>query len=135
MVKSKVSLLTGVIYRLRKCFNVNCLRQLYFTQVCPHLLYCSVIMGRHLQNLHRHFITQRKLTYHVKTSKLLKLPDNKQLQTNIFVHKSLHSYDTEFGFIAMSGDVTQEISRLINTTVQDITWQTEYPIKRSENLE
>ena len=62
MLISKISLLTGLIYRLRYFLNVDCLRQIYHSLIYPHFLYCSVIWGRayktYIDNL---FVTQKNL--------------------------------------------------------------------------
>ena len=44
-LNSKLSLLTGIIYRLRYYLNEKCLRLIYFSLIYPHLHYCCAIWG------------------------------------------------------------------------------------------
>lgn len=109
MIKSKISLLTGLTCRLRGCLNVNCLQQLYFTLVYPHLLQCCATKPSSTL-----FITQKKLL-RVRSFRrrcdhrqdifiylrLLKLQDIIYLQNNLFVRRSLHSLSIDSGVKAM----------------------------------
>ena len=119
-VKTKVSLLTGVIFRLRNCISTNCLRQIYLSLIYPHMLYCCAIWGGTYKTLiDSLYITQKKLlrimsfkrkydhTNHLyRDFRILKLPDIIQLQTNLFVHKSIHTYPTDTGFKSLTHNIT-----------------------------
>lgn len=110
-IKSKVAVLTGIIYSLRNFLNINCTRQIYYALIYPHLLYCSAIWGGASETLiHELFIMQKKLmrimlfkkTFDHTNSifrdqRLLKLRDTIFLQTILFVHKSLHSFPIDTG--------------------------------------
>ena len=60
MIKSKITLLTSLIYRLRYLLNEDCLRQIYHILIYSHLAYCSAIWGgaykTYINNI---FITQK----------------------------------------------------------------------------
>lgn len=102
IIKSKVSVLTGIIFRIRNCLNSKCLRQIYYTLVYPHLTYCCGIWGgAYCTLINNLFITQKKLLRLMyfkgrydhtnsifKDAGLLKVPDIINLQTSLFVHKS-----------------------------------------------
>lgn len=120
-VKSKVALLTGIIYRLRSLLTVNCLKQIYYTLIYPHLLYCSALWGgaykTYVDSL---FVTQKKLlrimfykgrfehTHNIFVeSMLLKLHDVIHLQTNLFVHKFVHSLNLDHGFTKINHNLTR----------------------------
>ena len=121
MVKSRISLYTGILYRLRHYLNVKCLLQVYFTLIYPHLLYCSSLWGGAYKTfIDSLFISQKKLlrvmffknrydhTISIfRDFKLLKLPDIILLQTNLFVHKSIHSLPLDLGFRAIPYNVTR----------------------------
>ena len=115
LLQSKISILTGIMYRIRNYVNMDCLRQIYQTLIHPHLLYCTAIWGgaykTYLDSL---FITQKKLMRIMsfknrydhtndiyRDLRVLKLPDILYLQTMIFVHKSIHSIPVEPGFTLM----------------------------------
>ena len=114
-VKSKVSVLTGIIYRLRDYVSINCLRQIYLSLIYPHLLYCSATWGGAYTTLIDSLYTTQKKLLRVmcfkkpydhtaclfKNLNLLKLPDIITLQTNLFVHKSFHSFPIDTGFNCM----------------------------------
>lgn len=126
MVKSKVALLTGVIYRLRDCLNQNSLRQIYLSLIYPHLLYCCAIWGGAYNTFIDSLIISQKKLLRVmffkdryahtncifRDFRLLKLPDIIYLQTNLFVHKALHSFPVYPGFTVMPHSVTRRTHQL-----------------------
>lgn len=38
VIKSKVSVFIGKVFRMRCCLNVNCIRQIYLNLIYPHFL-------------------------------------------------------------------------------------------------
>ncbi len=99
-VKSKLSLLSGTIYRLKNHLTLNCLVQVYFALIYPHLMYCSAIWGGANSTLiHSLFVTQKKLfrvmfckTRYAHThcifrdNRLLKVSGIIHVQSTLFVH-------------------------------------------------
>ena len=45
IIISKISVLTGILFRVRECINEKCLRQIYLSLIYPHIQYCSAIWG------------------------------------------------------------------------------------------
>ena len=103
---TKLSQITGVLYKIRNCITTDCLRLIYMSTAYPHLLYCSAIWGGAYKTiLDGLFIAQKKMIRimfcrpryeHTNPIfceyKLLKVPDILVLQSCIFVFKSLHIY-------------------------------------------
>ena len=126
IIKSKLSILTGIIYRIRSHLNSSCLRLIYFTLVYPHLTYCSAIWGgaysTYIDNL---FLAQKKLLRVMyckgrydhtssifKDNRFLKLNDIINLHTNCFVHKALHCPTLDLGFDIIQHNVTRRARHL-----------------------
>ena len=61
-VASKISRLTGIIYKIRNSVTDDCLRQIYLSLAYPHLTYCSGVWGgaykTYVDSL---FLSQKKL--------------------------------------------------------------------------
>ena len=45
-ISTKISQITGIIYRIRNSISSDCLRLIYMAIAYPQLLYCSAIWGR-----------------------------------------------------------------------------------------
>ena len=118
---SKISVLTGILFRVREYINEKCLRQIYLSLIYPHIQYCSAIWGGayniYIDNL---LVSQKKLLRimffksryaHTKelfsTRKLLTVPDIIRVQTSLFIHKSMHSLTTDQGFTLLSHNATR----------------------------
>lgn len=118
---SKISVISGILFRIREFVNENCLRQIYLSLVYPHLHYCSAIWGGayyiYIDSL---LISQKKLLRimfsrsryaHTKElfskSKLLSVPEIIKVQTSLFVHKSIHSTITDQGFTLLPRNATR----------------------------
>lgn len=111
-VKTKISKLMGVMYKIRHLLNSACLKQVYYSLVYPHLLYCSALWGGAYRTyLDTILISQKKILrcmyfkqFNDHTSPLflenniLKLDDIILLQTMLFVHGALHSHPVNSGF-------------------------------------
>ena len=111
---TRISQITGVLYRIRDCLPPESIRMFYMTTVYPHLLYCSAIWGGAYKTLLDNlFIAQKKIirvmyfrSKYEHTNplfcdyNLIKLPDIIVLQTCLFVYKSLHIFpiNTTFKF-------------------------------------
>ena len=114
MLKSKMSILTGIVHRIRGCLNIDSIRQIYLSLIYPHLIYCCSLWGGACNTfLNKIFVAQKKLlrvmsykhrydhTHTIfKNLRLLKFPDILQLQTYLFVHKSIYSFPVKCGFTA-----------------------------------
>ena len=111
-IRDKLSKMTGIIYRIRNNLNKDNLKQIYSALVYPHLLYCSAIWGGAYKTyLDSIFVAQKKLLrtmYHknrydhtnslFKENHLLKIHDILNLQTGLFVYKSINTYTINTGF-------------------------------------
>ena len=126
MIKSKLSILTGIIYAIHSYLNSSCFRLIYFTLVYPHLTYCSAIWGgaysTYIDNL---FLAQKKLLRVMygkgrydhtssifKDNRFFKLTDIINLHTNCFVHKALHYPTLDLGFNTIQHNVTRRARHL-----------------------
>lgn len=59
---SKVSVLTGIEYKMGYCLNANRIRQIYLTIKYPSFLYCSAVWGEAYKTyIDSHFITRKTL--------------------------------------------------------------------------
>lgn len=125
-IQTKVSLLTGVMYKIRSYLNENSLRQLYFTLIYPYFYYCSAIWGgaykTYADSL---FVTQKKLLRIMyfknryehthclfKESRILKLHDVIYLQTSLFVHKALYTCTLYHGYTPLPYTATRRPKQL-----------------------
>ena len=111
-IKSKISKLTGILYKIRYSMNTDCLRHKYLSLVYPHLLYCSALWGGAYKTfLDSLFVCQKKLLRTMfnkqqydhtsplfKEFKLLKLHDIIYLQAGLFVHGAFHTFPVDGGF-------------------------------------
>ena len=111
-LKTKLSKITGIVFRIRDKVNKECLRQIYFALVYPHLLYCSAVWGgAYKTDLDALFIAQKKILRVMNYKgryehtnilfnryNLLKLYDILDLQAALFVYKSLNYYSMDTGF-------------------------------------
>ena len=107
-IKSKISKLTGILYKIRYSMNTDFLRHIYLSLVYPHLLYCSALWeGAYKTFLDSLFVCQKllfnKQRYDhtsplLKEFKLSKLHDIIYLQTGLFVHGALYTFPLDCGF-------------------------------------
>ena len=109
---TKISKLTGVLYKIRNCITTPCLKQIYLALAHQYLLYCSAIWGGAFKiHIDKLFIAQKKLLRIIffkskydhtnplfHDHKILKLPDTLFLQACLFVFKSLHVFPVNNGF-------------------------------------
>ena len=116
---NKISQITGVLYKIRDCVTLDCLKLIYMSTAYPHLLYCSAIWGGAFTTLlDGLFIAQKKMIrvmFHRSRydhtnplfyeHNLLKVPDIISLQTCIFVYKSIHIYPNNTTFEPLSQNV------------------------------
>ncbi len=126
ILKSNLSKVTGIIYRLREIVNNFSLKHTYFSLAYPHLLYCCALWGgsykTYIDNL---FVEQNKLIRVMSrrqgydhgdplfiTFNLLKLPDIMHLQTCLFVHRALHSYPSYNDFLKMDNSSARTYNNL-----------------------
>ena len=121
IIISKISVLTGILFRVRGFISEQCLRQIYLSLVYPHLQYCSAIWGgAYNTNIDSLLVSQKKLFRimffksryaHTKelfsNHKLLPVPDIIRVQTCLFIHKSIHSLTTDQGFILLPHNATR----------------------------
>ena len=103
-LKVKMSKITGVIYKVRDSLNISSLKQIYYSLVYPHLIYCAAIWtGANKTNLNVLELAQKRIlriinykSYNDHTSPLfkehnmLKFIDIMHLQTCVFVYKDLN---------------------------------------------
>ena len=103
---TKISQLTGVLYKIRNSITTDCMKLIYMSTVYPQLLYCSAIWGGAYKTvLDNLFVSQKKVIRIMffkskydhtdplfADNRLLKVPDIISLQTCIFVFKCLHIY-------------------------------------------
>lgn len=56
-ITNKVSKLSGIIAKLRHYLDINTLRSIYFTMICPYFTYCNIVWGSNystrLKNLYK----------------------------------------------------------------------------------
>ena len=116
---SKLSQITGVLYKIRNNVTIDCLKLIYRSTVYPHLIYCSAIWGGAFKILlDGLFVAQKKIIrvmfyksrYDHTNSlfsdhNLLKVPDIISLQTCIFVFKSIHIYPNNTTYELLSHNV------------------------------
>ena len=109
---TRLSQITGVLYRIRNCLPPDSIRTVYLSTVYPHLLYCSAIWGGAFKTLlDSLFIAQKKIIRvmyfkskydHTNTlfseHNIIKLPDIIFLQTCLFVFKSLYIFPVNATF-------------------------------------
>ena len=111
---TRISQITGVLYKVRSYLTPECIRLVYMSTVYPHLLYCSAVWGGAFKTLLDDlFIAQKKIirVMYFKSKfahtnplfrefKLIKLPDIILFQTCLFVYKSLYIFpiNTSFEF-------------------------------------
>ena len=97
------------------------MRQIYLSLIYPHLQYCSAIWGgaytTYIDNL---LVSQKKILRimffkscyaHTKELfrdyKLLTIPNIIRVQTSLFIHKSLHSLNTDQSFTLFPHNATR----------------------------
>ena len=115
-IKTKISKITGIIYRIRENIHEDSLKQIYFSLAYPHIIYCCAIWGGAFKTyIDSLFIAQKKIlrvTYHrqrydhthpiFRDQKLLKLSDIIDLQTLSFVHGALTTFPINCKFESIS---------------------------------
>ena len=62
MVKSKLSKVASVIYKVSHCVDHSSMRPLYFSLFLPHLMYCSEIWGNtYVTNIQSIILIQKRV--------------------------------------------------------------------------
>ena len=111
-VIAKLCKLIGIFHKIRNSIPPDCLRLIYFSLAYPHLIYCAAIWGSAFSTaLNSLFITQKKMLRVMSSShryahtdplfknfRLLKSDEIITLQTHLFVHKTLHTHQLDYGF-------------------------------------
>lgn len=111
-VCTKISQITGILYRIRNCLTPECIRLVYLSAAYPHFLYCSAIWGGAFKTLlDGLFLAQKKIIRimyfkpkyeHTNNlfneHKIMKLPDIVFSQTCLFVFKSLYVFPVKSDF-------------------------------------
>lgn len=111
-VKTKISRVTGLLYKIRNCLNIDTLKNIYYSLAYVHLIYCcSVWGGAYKTIISELFITQKKLIRVMFSRprydhtaplfseyKLLPLNEIIHLQTCLFVYRALHVYPVNCKF-------------------------------------
>ena len=124
-IRTKLSKIIGVTYKIRDYLNTDNLKQIYFSLAYPHLLYCCAVWGGACKTfIESLFVSQKKMmramyfqqrfdhTNHLfRDNNLLKLIDIIELQTILFVHSAINLFplDCNFQFISRNNRTRQNL--------------------------